>query len=340
MRKYLFSSKLFLSAVIPAIVSVKGENDLIVKPFAPTLSTLGLEALIARLDPAHEEFQKLQQELNRQQVGDFGEEYIMNELQKNTVDCQLLHNITLPSTLPMQIDILAITPKGIIILEIKNIKGHVYLKNQPRQLIRTTQTGEVSVFTHPEIQLEQYMQGLKNFLQQHNITMPIYGAVVFAFNNVQIQREGEGRPILTAKDLPMSIHTLPTYDKSPSLQHIADKIMEHTKRQKYTPLCSYYKIEEKAIQKGIRCEKCKGFIMAREKRTWACAVCKRSCEHAHIQALRDYHMLIGSTITNQQCREFLKIESSDLAKRILKASSAGYSGATKDRIYKLSAEKS
>ena len=338
MPENLFSSKLFCGSYIPAIVSAKGEMDLIVKPFAPTPLTLGLEALIARLNPEHQEFQKIQQELNRQQAGDFGEEYIMNELKKIDADFQLLHNVTLPSALAMQIDILVITPSGIIVLEVKNIKGHVYLKNYPRQLIRTTQTGEVSVFTHPEIQLEQYMQGLKHFLQRHQITMPIYGAVVFAFNNVQIQREGEGR-ILTAKDLPMYIHTLPTYNESPSIQPIANKIMKYTKNKIPDPLCSYYKIDKASIQKGIRCEKCGKFAMTREKRTWICANCNHSCGHAHIQALRDYHMLIGSTITNQQCRQFLNIKSTDLAKRILKASSVEHSGATKGRIYELNAEK-
>ena len=237
---------------------------MIAKPFAPSTLTLGLEALLARLHPTHPQFPKPEQELRRQQAGDFGEQYIMNELRMLPTDFQLLHNVTLPTVLAMQIDILIITPKGIVILEIKNIKGTVLLKNNPRQLIRTTETGEVTVFTHPEIQLEQYMQGIKHFLQQHNITIPIYGAIVFPFNNAQIQREGDGLPILMAKDLPMFIHTLPINSESISIQPITSKIMKHLKTKIPYPLCNYYNIDMNAIQTGIRCEKCLHYSMTRQ----------------------------------------------------------------------------
>ena len=102
---------------------------MIVKPFTPSSFALGLEALLARLHPSHPQFLKLEQELKRQQAGDFGEKYIMNELQTLPNDVQLLHNVILPTVLAIQIDILIITPNGIILLEVKNIKGTVHLKN-------------------------------------------------------------------------------------------------------------------------------------------------------------------------------------------------------------------
>ncbi|MFJ7736057.1 nuclease-related domain-containing protein [Lysinibacillus sp. NPDC097287] len=308
---------------------------MIVKPFSPSPFTLGLEALLARLHPAHPQFPKFEQELKRQQAGDFGEQYIMNELQTLSTDFQLFHNVILPSVFAVQIDILIVTPNGIIILEIKNIKGTVLLKNNPRQLVRTTETGEVTVFTHPEIQLEQYIQGMKHFLQQHNITIPIYGAIVFPFNNVQIQREGEGLPILMAKDLPMYIHTLPLCTESTSIQNITSKIMKNIKTKTPYPLCRYYNIDINSIQMGIRCEKCLHYSMTRQKRTWHCANCQHTCVRAHIQALRDYYMLIGNTITNKQCRQLLNIENTHLAKRILQASCKVRGGSTKNRIYTL-----
>lgn len=308
---------------------------MIVKPFTPSSFTLGLEALLARIHPAHPQFPKLEQELKRQQAGDYGEKYIMNELQTLSMDVQLLHNVILPTVLAIQIDILIITPNGIILLEVKNIKGTVLLKNNPRQLIRTTETGEVTIFTHPEIQLEQYMQGMKHFLLQHNITIPIYGAIVFPFNNVQIQRDGEGLPILMAKDLPMFIHTLPHRTEPISRQNITSKIMKNIKIKTPYPLCRYYKIDINSIQPGIRCEKCRQYSMVRQKRTWQCSNCQHTCVRAHKQALREYYMLIGNTITNQQCRQFLKIDNTDLAKRILQATCTMRSGSTKNRIYKL-----
>lgn len=131
---------------------------LIVKPFAPSSLTLGLQALVRRLPPSHSQYITYQQELKNKEAGDFAEQYILKELQKlpQLSDCHLFHNVILPTILPMQMDILIITASGIIILEIKNIRGTVHFKNNPRQLIRTTDNGEVQAFTHPEIQLEQY----------------------------------------------------------------------------------------------------------------------------------------------------------------------------------------
>ena len=308
---------------------------MIVKPFTPSSFTLGLEALLARIHPNHPQFTKLEQELKRQQAGDFGEKYIMNELQTLPNNVRLLHNVVLPTVLAIQIDILIITPNGIILLEVKNIKGNVLLKNNPRQLIRTSETGEITIFTHPEIQLEQYMQGMKYFLQQHNISIPVYGAIVFPFNNVQIQREGEGLPILTAKDLPMYIHTLPHQTNSICVQTIASKIMKNIKIKTPFPLCRYYNFDIHSLEPGIRCEKCRQYSIVRQKRTWLCNNCQHTCGRAHKLALREYYMLIGNTITNQQCRQFLKIDNADLAKRILKETCPTRSGSTKNRIYKL-----
>lgn len=105
---------------------------MIVKPFEPFLLTKGLQALVSRLQPTHLQYQKLQQELKNKEAGDFGEQYIMKQLQQITLlkDCHIFHNVMLPSVLPMQIDILIIAPKAIILLEIKNIRGTVQFKTK------------------------------------------------------------------------------------------------------------------------------------------------------------------------------------------------------------------
>ncbi len=293
--------------------------SLIVKPFAPSPLTLGLQALVARLPSTHSQYLKLQKELKNKEAGDFGEQYIMNELQKlqQLSDCHIFHNVMLPAILPMQIDILIITPSGIIILEIKNIRGTVHFKSDPRQLIRSTETGEVHTFTHPEIQLEQYMQATKHFLDAHDITMPIYGAIVFPFNNVDIHREGGGSPIIMGKELPLYIHNLKSqklYFATNDIVHIILSQLRHTNP---FPLCQYYHIESSVLQKGVYCENCSQFGMQKLKATWFCQKCEHQCKEAHVSALRDFYMLVGNTMTNRECRDFLKIESPHVTKRIL-----------------------
>lgn len=140
---------------------------MIVKPFAPSSWTLGLQALVRRLPSSHPQYITFQQELKNKEAGDFAEQSILKELQKlpHLSDCHLFHDVILPPILPMQMDRLIITASGIVILEIKNIRGTVHFKNNPR---RTNDKGEVQAFTHPEIQLGQYIRAMHHFLNDHN----------------------------------------------------------------------------------------------------------------------------------------------------------------------------
>lgn len=293
---------------------------MLVKPFAPSPLTIGLQALVTRLQPTHPQYKNFQQELKNKEAGDFGEQYVMKELQQIALlnDCYIFHNVILPSVLPMQIDILLIVPNAIILLEIKNIRGTVHFKSDPRQLIRTSESGEVNVFTHPEIQLEQYIQGMKYFLEAQHVSIPIYGAVVFPFNNVNIHREDGRLPILMAKELPIFLHQHLKKDKeTATMTEIKNIILSHLQNRTPFPLCQYYQIDVLALRRGVYCENCGEFGMEKLKIGWQCQMCQHRCRDAHIQALKDYYMLVGETITNRECRDFLMIESEHIAKRTL-----------------------
>lgn len=311
---------------------------LIVKPFTSSPFIVGFQALIMRLRPTHPQFERLQQELKIKEAGDFGEHYIMRILQSFSPphDFHVFHNVILPTALPMQIDILVVTPNGIILLEIKNIRGQVHFKNNPRQLIRTTEKGDTAIFTHPEVQLEQYMQAMQQFLEAHHISMPIVGAIVFPFNNATIHREGEGLPIMMAKELPVYFHKLSREKYKQSVNDITRTILSHIRDRKPFPLCEYYNIEVGDLQKGIYCENCGQFGMQKLKKGWHCKECQHVSTHAHMRALRDYYMLVGDTITNRDCRYFLHIDSPDVAKRILQKSCVKRSGSGKYTQYNLS----
>ncbi len=311
---------------------------MIIKPFEPSPLTKGLQALVTRLHPTHPQYQKLQQELKNKDAGDFGEHYVVKELLQMALlnECYIFHNVMLPSVFPMQIDILIIVPNAIIILEIKNIRGTVHFKNNPRQLIRTSETGEVQVFTHPEIQLEQYIQGLKHFLGKHHITIPVYGAVVFPFNNVNILREYEGLPIIMAKELPLFLHKHIGKSKETIMTEIKHIILSQLQHRTPFPLCHYYQIDIAALQRGVYCESCGQFGMLKLRMTWYCQHCQYTCTNAHIQALLDYYMLIGETVKNRECREFLKIESQYVAKRLLQKLCLPSTGSDRYRQYNLS----
>lgn len=64
--------------------------------------------------------------------------------------------------------------------------------------------------------------------------------------------------------------------------------------------------------------------------------CNRENSNAHIQAIKDYELLIGPTISNAELRKFLKIKSSHVAKRLLQSLNLPTTGTKKGTQYNLS----
>ena len=72
------------------------------------------------------------------------------------------------------------------------------------------------------------------------------------------------------------------------------------------------------LKKGVLCVKCdfKSW-MDYQNRSWCCRTCGTRDKNALRWALHDYRLLIGERITNQQFREFVGIESMQVASKIL-----------------------
>ncbi|MFJ7407793.1 MULTISPECIES: hypothetical protein [unclassified Lysinibacillus] len=166
--------------------------------------------------------------------------------------------------------------------------------------------------------------------------IPIYGATVFPFNNVEIHREGEGLPIVMGRELPMYLHRLIVKNEGIATTEITNIILSQLQYRKPYPLCRYYQIDPNVLQRGVFCENCGHFGMKKQKRSWFCHSCQHQSTDAHVQALKDYYMLVGDTITNRDCREFLKIDSEYIAKRLLQKSLQTWRNAGKYTKYKLS----
>ncbi len=75
--------------------------------------------------------------------------------------------------------------------------------------------------------------------------------------------------------------------------------------------------------------------MFRVPKMWLCQYCNSKSLDAHIKALEDYSLVISPTISNREARNYLRIASPDVAKRILKGyPDAGY-GITNSKRYQL-----
>ena len=70
-----------------------------------------------------------------------------------------------------------------------------------------------------------------------------------------------------------------------------------------------------------------------ERKKWVCNTCLYSNPQAHIDALKQYRSLFGSTISNREFRTFSGITSTSVASKMLVASKMAFKGSFKDRVY-------
>lgn len=74
--------------------------------------------------------------------------------------------------------------------------------------------------------------------------------------------------------------------------------------------------------------------MKKVRRTWHCPFCKVNNHLAHQKTLIEWFLVVKSTITNGECREFLGVDI-HTAKRILQSMDLIKCGMFKDRSYRM-----
>lgn len=310
---------------------------MIVKQFEESPMSQGLRILARRLLPSHSLYAKILRELQQAEAGDHGEQFIIQQLDKlsRSFEMKVLHNVAIQKPVPMQLDIVIIMPSEVLIIESKNIRGHIQLKMKPRQMIRVLDNGDQSIFNHPEIQLEEYVYSLSEFFRRHQEKVKINGVVIFPFNNASIDYEDGQFPILVLRELSNYLRQR-SLDKPLINSHkITQLLLQH--HQPYTPfpLCHYYKIDTKFIKPGVICPNCQFDQMQRTQFKWLCPQCNHQDAKAHREALKDYSLLIGNQITNQQAREFLCLPNRHHVKRILQSTCVRKNGATSQTVYQI-----
>ncbi|WP_369436239.1 nuclease-related domain-containing protein [Lysinibacillus fusiformis] len=299
--------------------------------------TLGLRALARRLQPSHPLYEQITRELQQAEAGEYGERYIVRQLEKlsYSMDIHILHNIRLSRPLPIQLDVVVVTPYEVIIIESKNIRGDVQLKSKPRQMIRILDTGNRSIFNHPEVQLEEYVYGLQGFFRQHNVEAHVGGVIVFPFNNARIDYENGMFPVIMSRELTNFLRQRNAQGERLDVQEIIALLLHHHTSYEPFPLCRYYDIEERAIRQGVFCPKCQLGMMHRLPLKWRCLSCYHTDSTAHYVTLQDYSMLISNHITNKQAQYFLQINNRHIVKRILATNCYSKVGVTKQSKYQI-----
>lgn len=112
---------------------------------------------------------------------------------------------------------------------------------------------------------------------------------------------------------------------------LTEQIMQEHKVFIPYPMCSNWSIDPGELITG---EKCERYGMVKNNRGWQCLSCEHIDKHSHQQSLREWFMLASNSISNRECRRFLRIDSSQLASRILNSMNLTREHKSKNTIYR------
>lgn len=291
-----------------------------------------------RLPSHHEAIPVMQSRYAAIQAG-FGGEQELDKIFENyafSMKHGIFHDLSLVSSTYFQIDSLFITPWYAILFEVKNIAGELTVTENPPQLIRVLDSGQVSGFKSPIAQLEGNCELFQDWLYSRNISLPVYGAVVLAYARQRIEVFDTNIPILFPSAVPTFIRKIPTTSPLLDDETFATLLTQLGSSHRHfvpSPICEMYSIRRSDIRTGVICPGC-GFIgMEKYKGGWRCLSCTRTSRDAHKKAIRDWFLLFGGGMSNKDCREFLRVDRQQTAHRLIMSMPLNSEGTYRDRVY-------
>ena len=314
----------------------KGDDRLILKHRHTPPELFQLESLLKRMPHTHTQLPHWTEKLRRIKAGYQGEQRI--DSLWNEIDIPIphffIHDLFIQKQQSShQIDTLLITSHFILILEIKTISGLLHFDSQTRQFFRTNKDGSIDGMRNPDDQLRRHEKWLEQFLAIRKIKLPVHGAIVFTYPSAVIQSKAGKRIMIQSSGLPYLVDQF--------LNDFGNEIHTRAATKKLAgQLLKLHSIKSIApfeipsgLLTGVLCTKCERTKMFYERKKWVCNTCLYSNPQAHIDALKQYRSLFGSTISNREFRTFSGITSTSVASKMLVASKMAFKGSFKDRVY-------
>ncbi|MEN1968830.1 nuclease-related domain-containing protein [Lentibacillus sp. N15] len=289
---------------------------------------LKLEVLIPRMPLYFKQLPIMQADLASRVTGYIGERKVDYQLRSLTRKYTILHDVylELPYGNSVQIDSLILTPNAIFIIESKNYKGTITFDTVLKQLIRDDGEKETG-FKYPITQAENHRIHLENWLHDHHFSnIPIYYFIAIAEPSTIVKVEGDkqaiAKAVVHAEYLPQRILEMDSACSRHNrgglpVQKIANAILREC-GEFDVDIMGQYGVTPEIVLPGVRCPECGHLGMERTHSNWYCPKCKTCSPHAHRQALATYLLLIRPWITNSECMRFLKIQSRNVATRLMK----------------------
>ncbi|WP_430784526.1 nuclease-related domain-containing protein [Virgibacillus flavescens] len=306
-----------------------------------------LEALLRRIPLNHPQRIRVEEDLRKYNSGYRGEQsidYHLNFLEND--DYIIFHGLRLPwkNDFHFQIDTLLLATNCIFLLEVKNIAGTIFFDTSSQQMIRSLEEKEES-YPCPILQSNRHVIQLNEWLRHHRFTnIPIIPYIIFTNSSSILKTSPSNQDvfdkIFTSASFPPEINTARKKYSSkllnkPKIDRLTNLFL--TEHREYEPdILKKFKVAPSELLSGMGCPACNKLSINRKNGKWRCQLCEGSFPVSFFQTLMDFRLLISSTISNKQFRQFTNLTSPSVATKQLLKMNFQYTGSYKNRKYQLS----
>ncbi|WP_147533201.1 nuclease-related domain-containing protein [Bacillus marasmi] len=304
-----------------------------------------LEAILGRIRSNHSMVPVIKEQLRREQSGHKGELTLDSYLHYLPYhDYYIIKGLRLANDrhTHFQIDTLLLSPTHIPIIEAKNLAGTIEVDENRNQMI---QNGEIG-YENPMLQAQFQLGELHRWLARHSFPIADLEYLVAMTNQSCVLKtlagsEAEyrvcrGRSVIPRLNQFSAKHQQVFYSQA-DLQYMSQFLLNHHVEPTFD-IEKMYKIKRSEIPSGVHCPCCGTLGMKYHGGSWHCHRCGCKSKDAHLKALKDYYLIYGPEFTNKQFREFLGLESMNIASKLLVKLKLPNKGAKKNRVYILSLE--
>lgn len=318
------------------IFYLKGGIAIEIHHTAPFITAM--EIFYARLPHLHPQKQYIESQLTNIKIGDRGESKALRALEEVQFDAPvlLIRNFVarVHKTRIIQIDYLLITPKYLLIVEVKNISGHVKFNPIPPQIIRSFPEKTPQAFDCPFTQLDRNLDGFQTLFP--NLRLPIYTSLVWANSSTTFDLSfNPPHPFHSIKKFPLFIQQLEKLPKIISFTEfklLKSTILRKTKVFQEQSLCKRYQVEQQDLLAGLYCPTCHANLK-KYVRTWVCKGCNKKVHNLIDVNIVSQFYIHGPELSIATIQKHLPMIGRKKIRDVLVASGYIAVGQTNSRLY-------
>ncbi|KMJ58302.1 hypothetical protein AB685_10355 [Bacillus sp. LL01] len=309
-----------------------------------------LTALDRRLHPNNPKRAQVKKELAGYLSGYKGEEsidYFLELLTGIGEDFYVFHDIRLPfKNHYFQIDTLLLFPSFILILEVKNHSGTVVFDPAFQQMIQKIMRDGLEEELIWDDPIEQVLRQSAQLGEWIKVTkqpyLPCESLVVMTNNKTKLTVKSHQSTVekYVTRSTALGRRIKELYNKYPreklnkkDLKKVVKVLLSGNEPFRNTNTLDKYGVTSNEILRGVHCLSCNQLGMRLNKGQWECPNCKFRSKLAHIETLKDFSLLLNSTISISEFGEFIGVKSPTTLRRLLNSEFISFSGKTKLRRY-------